>query len=452
MKESLSQSIAIGLARLREMDLPGASLEMAREAFIDLTGVMLAGSREPVVGILKGASAAESGCADSATVLLDPTLRRSPAIAALLNGAAAHALDYDDVQFGSHVSCVLVPAILAEAETCNASGLDALRAFVAGYEVWGELHSREPEPYHDKGWHPTAVMGPVAAAAAVAFLRNTTVEVTRHALSMSASFSGGVMANIGSMTKPLHAGKAASAGVTAVELAMAGMTAGDDAIGGAGGLLWALSPKGGADRSPQTRIGVRWFSVEAPLMFKKYPVCFANHRPIDAILDMVRNQGLRAQEVADIDVRLRGTQARMLRFDRPSTGLEAKFSIQFSMACAVLEGRVSLGELTDDYVTQSDVQALFGKVRLTSLPLLSDGSKPLADRLVVTTTSGKILDSGDIVRASPHTRLKEKFLDCCRAGGYVDGERLLALLDRMRDLGAVRELAQCHSISAGRAQ
>lgn len=438
--DTLTQSIARFACGFAATAVPAASLAVARYAFTDLLGVMLAGGTQPVARILTQATAA-SAHQGRCTVLLDPDVRRSAADAALVNGTAAHALDFDDVQFNAHPSTVLVPAILAEAERGGKSGLDMEMAYVLGYEVWGELHSRESHPYHDKGWHPTAMLGPLAATAAVAFLRGLDVEQTRAALSLSASFVGGVVGNFGSMAKPMHAGRAAACAITAVDWAQVGLTAGADAIGARDGLLAALSPQGKARLDGATRLGERWFSLTTPLMVKKYPVCFSTHRPLDGILEIARAHGLKADDVADMHISVRGTQARVLRFDRPRNALEGKFSMQFAAACAMLRGGVGLMDLDDGFVASEPVQSFFDKVRFTHLPLLGDGTPPLADRVVITTTDGRVLDSGDLMIATPHTRLKEKFIDCCAAGGYPHGQALFARLASLEQLGDARELA-----------
>jgi aconitate decarboxylase len=434
---SLTRAVAGFVAGFPQLGLPPAALGLAREAFTDLVGVMLAGAREPVAKLLTGYTAAAVG-AGSCSVLLDAATRRSAVDAALINGSAAHALDYDDVQFNAHPSTVLVPAILAEAERSGASGRDALRAYVLGYEVWGELHGREPHPYHDKGWHPTAALGTAAATAAVACLRGLDATTTQHALSLAASFTGGVVANFGAMAKPLHAGRAAAAAITAVELAVAGITAGED---GLGGLLTALSPLGQVDLKRVSRLGERWFSLEAPPMFKKYPVCFSTHRPLDALLRMVEEEGLRADGVEMIQVEVRGTQARVLRFDRPRTALEAKFSMQFAAACALLRGGVGLADLDDGFVASAPMQALMRKVRLIHRGPGPDGKPAIADRVVVTLAGGRVLDSGEITAVAPHRRLREKFLDCCEAGGYPHGPRLFAALEGLEQQADLRGLA-----------
>ena len=444
---SLTRSIAGFVAGFSRQDIPAASLTLAREAFVDLVGVMLAGSNEPVVHILTTTTAGDMA-GPTCSVLMNARIRRSAKAASLVNGTAAHALDFDDVQFNAHPSTVLVPAILAEAERGGASGLQACKAYVLGYEVWGELHGREKNPYHDKGWHPTAVMGPVAATAAVAFLRGLDLEATRTALSLAASFTGGVVANFGSMTKPMHAGRAAAAAIDAVNLAQAGFTAGEDGIGAQDGLLAALSTHGQVNRDAATGLGRRWFSVTTPLVFKKYPVCFSSHRPIDAILELAGEHRLQAHDVAQIDVAVRGTQARVLRFANPQTALEAKFSMQFTAACAMLRGRVALVDLDDAFVTSDAVQSMFAKVRFTHLPPNADGSPPLADRVVITTRDGRVLDSGELARARPHTRLKEKFLDCCEAGGFRRGEALFDKLSALDTLADMRLLCGEEAVAA----
>ena len=443
---SLTQSIAGFASSFSKQANTPASIALARDAFIDLIGVMLAGGREPVVEILKKTMPMREG--GHCSLLLNSLARRDAATAALINGTAAHALDYDDVQFNAHPSTVLVPAILAETERSSASGMRALQAYVLGYEVWGELHSRENNPYHDKGWHPTAVMGTMASTAAVAFLRGLDLDATRTALSLSASFTGGVVANFGSMAKPMHAGRSAAAAFNAVDLAEAGITAGEDGIGARDGLLAALSTLGNVNRDASTGLGTRWFSTSTPLVFKKYPVCFASHRPIDAVLELAQAHGLDPQDVERIDVAVRGTQARVLRYDRPQSALEAKFSIQFAIACALLRGSVGLTDLEDSFVTSGPVQSMFCRVQFTHLPLNSDGTPPLADRVVITTRDSRRLDSGALTAVKPHTRLRQKFLDCCLAGGFSRGESLFAMLCTLETLEDMRALASMDTPSS----
>ena len=166
----------------------------------------------------------------------------------MINGIAAHVLDYDDVGLDGHPSAVLVPAILAQGEASGSSGAEMLTAYMAGFEVWAEILAREPTPLHRKGWHPSAVLGAVAAAAACAKLRGLDPERAATAMAIAASMSCGVVANFGTMTKSFQVARAAQSGVIAARLAQAGLTASLDALEHPSGLLAALSPEGKAER------------------------------------------------------------------------------------------------------------------------------------------------------------------------------------------------------------
>ncbi len=434
MKNNLTSSIAEFVSAADQAHIPPSSMDMAQRAFIDLTGVMLAAGDEPVVRKLVEHTADSRG---SCPVLLQRQHQRSASAAALINGTAAHALDYDDVQFNAHPSTVLVPALLAASALLPVSGARLLRAYVVGYEVWGELHSREPLAYHDKGWHPTSVLGTPAAAAAIAYLRGMGKLATQTVLSLAGSFTGGVVANFGAMSKSIHAGRAASAAVSAVEMADLGITAGED---GLGGLLLALSPRGGVNVAATHALGEKWFSVSRPLVFKKYPVCFATHRPLDAMLELVASNDIRPEEIDRVVVEIRATQAQLLRFDRPQTGLEAKFSMQFAAACALLRRRVTLADLADGFVTSPDMQALIKRVQLVERAAQHDGTPAIADRVVIHLRDGRSLGSGEIMAVQPHLNLREKFLDCCSAAGRSDGERLLQILERLQETDDLNQL------------
>src|SRR5262249_54245304 len=191
---------------LRLSDIPGEALAVAKTGFTDCFGVMIAGARDPVVALLDREMA---GSESQAQASLIPSLRkRNVEDAALVNGPAAHAPDYADVPSAGHPSAVLAPAIIAQGETVGASGAELLTAYVAGYEVWAELLVREPVPLHQKGWHPTAVRGTVAAAAACAKLRRFNTEQTQTALPIAASMAGGPVAKFGRLTNCLQLGRA----------------------------------------------------------------------------------------------------------------------------------------------------------------------------------------------------------------------------------------------------
>jgi aconitate decarboxylase len=427
-------------------ELPPRAVEIVQSGFADTIATMLAGRDEPVVRIVQQFVAARQSSAAEASLLLGPR-KAASGDAALVNGVAGHALDFDDVALGGHPSTVLVPAILAEGERLDASGEDALRAYLVGYEVWAELFSREPDAYHLKGWHPTAVLGIVGAAAAVAHLNRLSEERCRHAIALAASMACGLVANFGTMTKPLHAGRAAAAGIDAVRLAAAGLTAAPDAIEHHAGYLAALSPKGRADReSPASGLGSKLRVLESGLSIKKYPTCYATHRVIDGVLDLARANKVRGEDVKEIRARIGVAQASMLRNHSPTTGLEAKFSLEFAVASALVAGKVGLSELNDEFVGRPAVREIMPKVRIST----DDTSCPIEpifamnDRVEIVLRDGRTLDSGEIRFARGNAMaplgdadLRAKFIDCA---GRAEGIDAAALYQRLSDLRSVPRL------------
>ena len=430
-------------------EVPEEAARIVRTGFIDSLATMIAGRNEPVVGIVRKFVAARGSSAQDARVLLGAE-RVAAADAALINGTAAHALDYDDVALGGHPSTVLAPAILAEGEHLGASGADAIRAYLVGYEVWAELLSREPDAYHLKGWHPTAVLGTVGTAAAVAHLNRLSPLACRNALALAASMAGGLVANFGTMTKPLHAGRAAACAIEAVRLAALGLTAAPDVFEHHAGFLAALSPKGRARReAPAADLGRQLRILEAGLSIKKYPMCYATHRVIDGVLDLATAHDLKPQDVRQVNASIGVAQASMLRNHNPLTGLEAKFSLEFAVASALVARKVGLAQLTDAFVGQAEVRAAMAKVNIATLESVCPIEPVFAlnDSVTIEMNDGTRLDAGAIrfARGNAMLPLREadlesKFLDCTAGFEDFDAEALyrqLARLGEQQSLGAL---------------
>ena len=357
----ITRQAAEFVAGLRPADLPPRAIEAARIGMVDCVGVMIAGASEEPVAIVS-AMVPTSRENDAAPAIPSGRLLSAPD-AALVNGTAAHVLDYDDVALAGHPSAVLTPAILAEGWTLDVSGEDALAAYVAGYELWAQLDDLEPGHLHERGFHPTAVMGTLAVAAACARLHRLDTDRTQHAIAIAASLASGLVANFGTMTKSLHAGRSAQSGILAARLAAQGFTGAPDALEHRTGFLRSHSPSGTPSLDGEGfDLGRNWRSVDLGVNVKRYPTCYATHRSIDAMLGLVERHDLKAEDVREIRVHTGTTQKLMLRNAAPQTGLEAKFSMEFAMASALVARRVGLAELTDGFVLRPDVQDAFGKV------------------------------------------------------------------------------------------
>ena len=324
-----------------------------------------------------------------------------------------------------------------------------IAAYVAGYEAWAELSRRDPGHHHRKGWHPTGIFGAIAAAAACARLRRLDDEKTTMALALAASQAGGLMANFGTMTKPFHAGRAAHAGLVSARMAEAGFTAAADALEHPQGFLSAVSPEGECDRDSPAACGAPWHIVQNRLSIKKYPACYALHRSIDGLLDVLKERPLQPEQIARITASISKTRAMILRNHRPQTGLEGKFSMEFAMAAAVIARRASLAEFTDGFVRRADVQALMQKVDIETNenydPEVSGAS--VYDQVRVELVSGEMLESAQVRRARGAAELPlsdgdlfEKFGTCLDAGGArIAPEVLFGRLKNLERLSA-REL------------
>src|ERR1700674_1807507 len=416
---ALTADLGNFVAQLALNDIPQAAAAVAKTGFTDCFGVMIAGAREPVVALVDQALSGSDGPAKAS--LIPGGAQRNVEDAALVNGVAAHVLDYDDVTSDGHPSAVLVPAILAQGEACGSSGAEMLTAYAAGYEVWAELLMREPVPLHQKGWHPTSVRGTIAAAAACSKLLRLGPRDTATALALAGSMASGLAANFGTLTKPFQVGRAAQSGLLAARLAAAGLTASPDALEHQSGFLAAFSPDGRADRArPLDRARQEWHLERQGLNIKRYPICYATHRAIDATLDLVERHDLRPADVEAIQVSTSELQVRMLRNDRPQTGFEAKFSMQFALASSVVARSVGLQQLRDDFVKNPAVQALMSRVRCAATVEAEEGSAfARADSVEIRTAQGKIFASPPIRFAkgstqSPLSReeLWRKFADC----------------------------------------
>jgi 2-methylcitrate dehydratase PrpD len=449
MTQPLTRRVGEFIAQNSFDKIPAAAIALARHGFTDYAAVNILGRDTPIARLLK--SMAVVGRQGEARLCF--TRDRSDALsAALINGAAGHALDYDDIGIGAHPAhptVVLAPAIIAEAEALELPGRAMLAAYVTGYEVWGELAKRDRTPHHVKGWHPTATFGAIASAAAVANLRGLDAGKAANAVAIAASQAGGIVANYGTMTKPFHAGRSNHVGVFSARLAEAGMTAAPDALENAKGFLRAISPGGEVDLDTPPSLGKEWWILRHGPGFKLYPLCYGNHRAISGMLALREEHGFSGEDVAAIELEMGPVQLVSLVNHDPKTGLEAKFSAEFAMAMVALTGRASLAELTDAFVMRRDVRDLMGRVKLVSNPATDaethDGQPK--DRLSVQLKTGKRLDKkldhprGHPSRPITQAELWGKFSDCVRDGLSRDAaQKMFEQMQSLEKLGLVADL------------
>jgi 2-methylcitrate dehydratase PrpD len=443
--------IAAATARLGDFVSDAAPPAEARAraaiAVLDTVGVSLAGASEPASLIVRQVVASEGG--DACTVFGTP-VRASMSGAALANGTAAHALDYDDMCFVSlaHPSAPLVPAVLAAAESERLAGRAVLDAYVVGFEIEARLGRLMNPRHYQRGWHCTSTLGTVGAAAAVSRLLRLDAAAAGHALAIAASEASGLKENFGTMVKPLHAGLAARNGVLAALLAQAGMTASERALDGPQGFLHALDSEAAGLDEAIADLGDRWEMLDTGITVKLYPSCAGTHPSLDAILDLRRREGFGADEVERIDIGVDAIVPTILIHDRPATGLEGKFSLPFCAAAAIVFGRVGIDTFEAARLTNPHVTALMPRVTMRVDSSLDAGAPPLTQaRVQIRLRDGRVLTQhangarGYPANPASDEELDEKFLACAgRALTASSAARALELLRTIEELEDIRTL------------
>ncbi len=438
-------------------DVPAEARLQARRAVLDTLGVILAGSREEASRIVAGWVREQGGVPEAS--VLGHGFRAALAEAALANGVSGHALDFDDVSASmrGHPSVPLLPALLALAEKQGGSGRELLSAFVLGFEVECRLGRAMGGPHYALGWHATATLGSLGAAAACGRLLGLDAGRTQMALGIAASLASGVQQNFGTMTKPLHAGWAARNGVVAASLAARGLTADAEALEGPNGFLRAATA--GAEIDPAMALeglGGSWEIVTPGIGVKLYPCCYATHRAIDAALALRQRYGIDPAGIERVEARLSSGTLIPLQRELPSTGLRGKFSLEYCLAAAFLDGRVALESFSDEAVRRPQAQALAPKVTAVEEgPEMAFPIEGFAAVRIVLATGATFEGRVDAPRGDPEhpltwEELAAKFRDCAALALPPQAvDRAIAAIEGLEEARDVRGLVSVLS-GAGR--
>ncbi len=316
---------------------PDAARRIAGRALVDITGCMVAGAADPAAQIVRKTLA---GWGSGNVTVVGQRATFAAPWAAFANGTAAHALDFDD-NFDpakAHITAVLAPALLALAEAKDLSGRAVIDSYIVGAEIAGRLGAMFNPAHRDAGWHATSTLGAIAAAGACAHLLGLEAPRIAHALNAATSFAAGTTAQFGSMTKAVHAGSAAMAGVMAASLAANGLDAGAEAIE----IFGVVAHADGAAPDTSTLA-----LVQHGLKVKLYPCCASAHRAIDGVRALRAEHGIEPEQIARIDVHAPASHLANLMHIVPRTPREARFSLGYCLAIAAHRDMVTLA----DFVT-----------------------------------------------------------------------------------------------------
>ena len=434
------------------------SLGYLRDAFIDTYGCMLSGAQQPVAVKTRQALAASGQIHPQASAIVYGTdCRATPAAAALANAVAGHALEFDDWEIpgNTHVSVVLLPAILAASSGSRLSGESAVEAYLAGYETIARIGEAINLDHYDLGWHATATIGAIGAAAAVSRLFALDNEKTAHALALATSRALGYNAQFGSEAKPLQVGFAVDGGVSAAYLAAAGVTGQAHMLEHASGMA-AMMSHADIERVARAmdRMGDTSAIDEYHIVFKPWPCCGYTHRIMTGMLEL-RERGIDLASIEQIELHLPDMHAGILPFAQPHDHSEAMFSLPFCAAMALLTGNLSIADIAAASWQRDDVRSLIDKTVVKSFkaarPELNyDPEQP--DRVTINCRDGR--HSADIAyplgspqRPISSAQLQQKF----RLNAGLDEAVCEQVWKRLHGWQQAADIHRLFSASAGSA-
>ena len=442
-------------SKTRIADISAEAVAATKRHILDCAGVTLAATVESAGRIVLDITR-EQGGAPQARVL-GSSLRTSAVAAAWANGALAHLLDFDDTGFSHPTACIL-PGALAMVEEAGATGGDLVAAVCVGLEIFERmsLSGRQHEPeLRRRGFHPTSLYGCSAAAAAAGSIVRLNPAQMAVAIGLAAANAGGLTQHFGTWGKGIHAGNAARAGVTSVLLAKKDYFADPDGLDGDYGFFSAFHGAGNYDLgNVADALGTHWSIVDPGLSIKRYPCCGATLRALDAAQGLLREHGIKFDDVATLHVDVHPDLLCTVRFHKPTQGFRGKFSIDYVLAAMLLDGRVDLASFTDEYCNAPRMRASLDKVQVIAHPEWPD-DKPSRRNSPVTITmkdGRKFTKSVEKVRGSPENpltrdELMDKYRGC--ASRVLKGERLersITVLENLEKIPAAKEVIDALTI------
>lgn len=362
---AITGPLADAVSAIRFDALPPDVVFLARQCLLDWLGVTLGGANEPLTRILRE-EALEQGGRPMAT-LIGTGEKIATLQAALVNGAASHALDFDDVHMvmSGHPSVPVVPALLALAEERRSPGRDFIAAFVAGFEMECRVGALVMPGHYQAGWHATGTLGTFGSAAACAHLMGLDSVQWRHALGIAGAQAAGLKSMFGTMCKPFHAGKAAANGLLAASLAARGFTSNTEVFETPQGFAATQTTTPAPERALRGLGGE--FAIRGAL-FKYHAACYGTHETIEGILRLREEHGLDPDQVQAIELLVPPGHLAMCNIREPATALEGKFSLRFTAALALAGRGTTEAAFTDAAVHDPSLTAIRDRVTVEPRP------------------------------------------------------------------------------------
>lgn len=407
-----------------------AVLERAKIHILDTLGLALAGNRSEAAGIVRD-DIVGLGFGDDGSSIFGTTLRAPPRFAAFANAVSAHADNYDDTvpqarlerTGGIHASGAVLPAVLAIAERTGVSGMGAIVSYLIGIEVAGRLnHAISPRHYLD-GFHTTGTLNVFGAVAASARLLNLDAPGTVNAIGIAASRAAGVRRNFGTMSEILHPGFAAQDGIVSAELAARGLTAASDALDGSTGFLAAGAGEFDAG-DIVGRLSRPWLFDDPGVWIKPHPNGALTHPGAGCLLELLRDNSVVPAEINEIRVQTNDRVWRTLQHHWPQTAMQAKFSMEFTLAVIAVGGQAGLADFTDENLQRAGIQEMMKRVAYTPYDVAGGDYTNVTTLIDVVLANGQTLSGrADFAKGSTKAPMDfdavaQKFRQCAAVGGF----------------------------------
>ncbi|OFW07213.1 MAG: hypothetical protein A3I61_04330 [Acidobacteria bacterium RIFCSPLOWO2_02_FULL_68_18] len=445
---------------------PGEAVSLAKQCIIDGLGVILAGSAARGTGIIREYVRAGKETGEATVLGAEPFSCRA-ASAALVNGTAGHALDFDDTQLSSspdrifglltHPTIPPLSATLAVGERLGVSGRQFLEAYLVGFEVECKMAEAIHPTHYQNGFHSSGTFGIFGAMVSTAKLLGLDAGALGSAFAIASSMSAGIRLNFGTMTKPLHVGRAAQNGVIAAELAARGHTGGGDALESPWGFFRVFTLGAGFDADRIVGALGNPPSIVSPgVSLKPYPCGSLGHPTMDAMLKLVVGNDVMPEQVKAVRVRAGSNILNPLRYPFATSELEAKFCLPFMMSSLLLRRKAGIHEFTDEFVRSAPAQAMMKKVTtVRDAEIEARGFEKMRSRVEVDLVDGRTLveDADERYRGGPdkpftREELHGKFTDC--ASLVLRPEAIVAVLGRLESLEQMRNVRELVSaVTAG---
>jgi 2-methylcitrate dehydratase PrpD len=448
----VTAKIAQFVVNLKQEHIPEKAVQTAKIAVRDCLGVALAGSQEEDAKICGQIARQEN--AQEETSVIGQRFKTSALNAALANGTAAHALDFDhSFTIMGQPTAPTIPAIFALGESLGASGRQLIEAYVSGYEVTGKLAHSLRDSAHD-GWHAPSTLGSFGTAAACAKLLGLSASQVEMALGIAASMASGIVANFGTMTKPLHVGLGARNGILAAKLVHGGYTANTRSIESRFGFCEVFHQDAPVHEKPLEELGRSYALMSDGIRIKPYPCGGLTHQVIDAVLEFRAKHGLTAEMIESVDVDVVKHTFERIVFRVPQTGIQGKFCMPYLVARAIIDGKVGLDIFTDAAVRDQNVLKLAEKVQMNldnNLKKTDAAGRPC--RVTIRLKNGQTLSrEAQHAKGGPEfpmteAELRGKFNECARQA--IDEKSAARALDYIEGLEALQDVRPLCEILRG---